>query len=131
MESNTPHEDKQTDNVNNEENITLNNKTDSGLDENIAGLLCYLFPACIIFLIIEKKNRFIRFHAFQAIFVAVAVILVSAVLSVIPFLGWIVLSLLSPATLVLMIFMMYKAYNKEMYKLPYVGDLAEKQVNNS
>src|SRR5438046_380558 len=52
---------------------------DIGLSQNIAGLLCYitLIPA-IIFLVIEpyNKNRFIRFHAFQSIFLSVAAVII-------------------------------------------------------
>ncbi len=51
------------------------NKTSSGMQQNVAGLLCYLFwwVTGIIFLIIEKDNKFVRFHAWQSIFTFAAV----------------------------------------------------------
>jgi len=54
-------------------------KTSTGLQENIAGLLCYVlgWVTGIIFLFIEKENKFVRFHAVQSI-------VVFGVLSIIP-----------------------------------------------
>ncbi|HIW34070.1 MAG TPA: DUF4870 domain-containing protein [Candidatus Paenibacillus intestinavium] len=105
-------------------------KTASGLDENLAGLLCYLFAFVtgIIFLLIEKENRFIRFHALQSIFTFAAIFVVSIVLNVIPLLGLIVSILLAPLSLILWIVLMVKAYQGKWFKLPLVGDLAEKQL---
>lgn len=106
-------------------------KQSTGLDQNIAGLLCYLcwFITGIIFLLIEKENRFIRFHAMQSIAVSVVLFVASIVLSFIPIIGWLIGLLLMPISLILWIFMMYKAYNGEHYKLPIVGDFSEKQIN--
>ena len=101
--------------------------TMSGLDENIAGLLCYLFSIIggIVFLIIEKENKFIRFHAMQAIFTFIVVVGLSLVLNIIPLIGFIVSLLMTPLIFILSIFLMYQAYQGKMYKLPYIGDLAE------
>lgn len=106
-------------------------KTSSGMEENVAGLLCYLagFITGIIFLFIEKENQFIRFHAMQSIALSVVMIVISIVLSFIPVIGWIVALFLPLAYLVLWIFMMWKAYQGEMYKLPVLGDFSEKQIN--
>jgi len=117
-----------------------------GLADNIAGLLCYFPPTAIIadivFLLVEpyNKNKFIRFHAFQSLFTAAAIICLSIVmwiavviLAMIPVLGWILAGLLwfvlFVGSLLLWIVMMIKAYQGQMYKLPYIGDLAEKQAN--
>lgn len=104
------------------------------MKQNIAGLLCYLagFITGIVFLIIEKENRFVRFHAIQSIAISVVLIVVSMVLSVslmmIPFVGAFIGWLLNVASLILWIILMVKAYNGEAYKLPVVGDFAEKQA---
>jgi len=109
----------------------------AGLTDNVAGVLVYLFIPAIIFLVTEpyNRNRFIRFHAFQSIFfyVAWSVLWVALVfVGAIPFLGWATL-LLSPLLwlggLILGILMAFKAYSGEMWKLPVVGDIAEKQAN--
>ena len=115
-----------------------------GLQDNIAGLLCYSpvgLIADIIFLVAEpyNRNRFIRFHAFQSLFtalavfaLAIAIMILGMVLAIIPVLGWIILLLLWVAfafgNLALWIMMMIKAYQMQMTKLPFVGDLAAKQA---
>lgn len=109
----------------------------SGLTDNVAGALAYvtIIPA-IAFLILEPYNRkrFIRFHSFQSIFFAVAWTALWVVLSFIvhiPFLGW-ATALLWPiiglAGFVLWLVMVLKAYQGQMFKLPVIGDMAEKQA---
>lgn len=105
-------------------------------------MLCYiLWPvACILFLLVGpyNRNKFVRFHAFQAIFLGLAGILVAiglqiltSILALIPILGWIVDVLawmvFSLVILALVIFLMYKAYNGEEYGLPVIGSLAVQQ----
>jgi uncharacterized membrane protein len=106
------------------------NKASTGLQPNLAGLLCYLagFVTGIIFLIIEKDNKFVRFHAMQSIFVFGGLFVLNIVLSFIPFIGWILIPFVGIAGLILWILLMFKAYNGETYKLPIVGDMAEKQL---
>jgi len=102
-----------------------------GLTDNVAGMLAYLFVPAIIFLVIEPYNRsrFIRFHAFQCLFLVIALTILHAVLWLIPFIGWTLSGLISLATLALVIVLMIKAYNGQMWKLPVIGDMAEKQAN--
>ena len=117
----------------------------SGMTNNVAGALCYILGIItgVIFLVIEpyKNNRFVRFHAFQSILFWAACfafwviwswVLVGMVFSV---LGWGLLSLLGTvfmvvrlAMLAAWLFLMYKAYNNEEYKLPIIGDIAAKQA---
>ncbi len=101
-----------------------------GIDENVEGLLCYLlgFITGILFLILEKDNRFVRFHAMQSTATFVILLVVSVVLGIIPFIGWVLSSLIGLIALVLWLLLMYKAFKGEKYKLPTVGDFAEKQV---
>lgn len=92
----------------------------------------------LVFFFIEKENRFVRFHAIQSIatFVAVFVLyivitIVTTILSfVIPFLGVITSLLLFPLSIVLWVVLMFKAYQGEYFKLPFIGDFAERQANN-
>ena len=115
----------------------------SGMADNVAGMLAYItiIPA-IIFLVVEpyNKNRFIRFHAWQNIFLHVAwvvcwiaLVILSMVLTFIPFLGHLVMFLLWMALaigiFVAWIVLLIKANQGQMYKLPVIGDLAEKQAN--
>jgi uncharacterized membrane protein len=102
-----------------------------GLEPNIAALLAYLLwiPA-ILWLVLEpfNKDRFIRFHSFQALFLGLAWIAISFVLAVIPILGWIILFFLPLVILVVAIVCAVKAYNKQWFKLPVIGEIAEKQA---
>jgi len=106
-------------------------KTSSGMDENVAGLLCYLvgFITGIIFLLLEKENRFVRYHALQSIFTFGALLVLNFVLGMIPILGWLLAILLAPVTFVLWIILMIKAYNGKWFKLPIAGNMAEKQLD--
>lgn len=113
----------------------------SGLAPNVASLLCYLcsFITGIIFLLIEKDNKDVRFHAWQAIFLGVgafviqiAVAILSAILgaisgalaTIVSLLG----TLISLGIFVIWIVAMVKAYQGQRWKIPFIGDLAEKQA---
>jgi len=89
-----------------------------------------IIPA-ILFLILEpyNKNRFVRFHAFQCIFLAVGLFVIQMVLAFIPIIGWLISLLVSLGTLALWIVLLIKAYGGQMFKLPVIGDMAEKQAN--
>ncbi|KKQ18658.1 MAG: hypothetical protein US94_C0046G0004 [Berkelbacteria bacterium GW2011_GWB1_38_5] len=95
-----------------------------GMDPKLAGLLCYIWIVGLVFLIISK-DKFVRFHALQSVILGVAFAVISSVVMFIPivnFFSWI----LWPLYMVLIIMMMIKAYAGEKYKLPIVGDFAEK-----
>ncbi len=101
-------------------------KTSTGLTENVAGLLCYIlgFITGILFILIEKENKFVRFHAMQSIILSIGLFVIQIALAMIPFLVMIS-SLVGLAGFILAIFLMYKAYQGEKYKLPVIGDIAE------
>jgi len=105
-------------------------KTGMGLEPNVAGLLCYIagWITGLVFFLMEKDNRFVRFHAMQSIVVFGALTVASIILSVIPIIGWIVGWLLGIVALVLWILLMVKAYQNQWYKLPWAGDFAEKHI---
>jgi uncharacterized membrane protein len=105
-------------------------KSSTGLEINLAALLTYLlgFITGIVFLIVEKESRFVRFHAMQSTIVFGALFVLNFVLGFIPVLGWIVSVLLFPVTVILWIILMIKAYQGEKFKLPIAGDMAEQQV---
>jgi uncharacterized membrane protein len=111
----------------------INEKTSTGLTPNVAGLLCYLFGwvSGLIFLLIEKESKFVRFHAIQSIAVYVVFFVLVLIFLFIPFIGWVIDILLYIAMLILWILLMYKAYQGEKFKLPIVGDFAEKQANQA
>lgn len=102
-----------------------------GLQDNIAGMLAYftIIPA-IVFLVLEpyNRNKFIRFHSFQCLFLSGALIVIHIVLGFIPIIGWIVSLLLSLATVIVWVLLVVKAYQGQKFKLPVIGDLAEQQA---
>ena len=102
--------------------------TDTGIKPNVAALFSYLlgFVTGLIFILIEKQNKFVRFHAMQSIVVFGALFLLNWFLSLIPAVGALISGLVSLASLVLWIVLMVKAYQGEQFKLPIAGELAEK-----
>ena len=103
-----------------------------GLSDNAAGMLAYItiIPA-IVFLVMEpySKSKFVRFHAFQCIFLTVAAIAIDIVLEFIPIIGWILIPFVGLATLIAAIICLLKANQGQKFKLPVIGDMAEKQAN--
>ena len=112
----------------------------SGLDSNVAGLLCYLFGwvSGLIFLLLDKRP-FVRFHAAQsiglsigAVAIAIAFWVITAILTVITGGLGVFLSLLFPLIVLgiflLMIVCMVKAFKNETFKLPVIGNIVEKMV---
>ncbi|MGA3069754.1 MAG: hypothetical protein ABSD43_06010 [Terracidiphilus sp.] len=110
----------------------------TGLSDNAASGLAYItiIPA-IIFLVVPPFNQkpIVRFHSWQSIFLCIGWIVIDVALHFIgriPFLGWPLL-FLSPlvglAFFILWLIVMIKAFNGQRFKIPVVGDLAEKQAN--
>lgn len=126
-------------------------ETGSGLDENIAGVLSYLFGflSGLIFFLVEKENQFVRFHAAQSmvfsglLFLAyVALSIVGTVISTVMFASTSTFLVGSIVSLViglvwlglivggfgLWIYLMVKAYRGETTRLPIAAGIADKLV---
>ena len=130
--------------------------TGSGLDPKIAGALSYIWIVGLIFFFIEKENKFIRFHAAQSlifgiansvlmmVLVVVGVILtfafgiggamiggiVGTLVSMVTWLIWLLFWLVALVMLIGVIFAAVKAYQGQMFKLPIIGNFAEKLAGN-
>jgi uncharacterized membrane protein len=115
--------------------------TSMGIAANVGGALTYVLGPItgIAFYLLEKDNRFVRYHAAQSITVGVVLIalsialsILSTVLAFVPVLGWIVALLLSlgvgVAAFVLWLMLMWKAYNGAEWETPVAGPLARKLV---
>jgi uncharacterized membrane protein len=104
-------------------------KSSTGMDANLAALLSYLlgFITGIVFFILEKDSKYVKFHAMQSILVSVAIMIINFILGLIPILGWILAFLISLASIILWIVLMIKAYKYTWFKLPVIGEIAEKQ----
>jgi uncharacterized membrane protein len=109
-------------------------KTDVGLEENVAGLLCYVlwWVSGIVFLILEPKNKFVRYHAMQSIVtfgIITAVLIVLSILGLIPFLGLvfdIISGIIGALAFILWLVLMVTAVQGKKFKLPWAGDQAER-----
>jgi uncharacterized membrane protein len=103
-------------------------KTSIGMSANVEALLSYLlgFITGIIFYLIEKENKFVRFHAMQSIVTFGGLWVLSMVLMIIPVIGWGIASLIYILEIILWIILMIKAYQGEYFKLPIAGEIAEK-----
>lgn len=104
-------------------------KTASGLDENVAGALCYSlgWVTGLLFFATEPKNPFVRFHAVQSMVVFGAACLAFIVCLTVPFLGWILSIFVFYGSAALWLVLMFKAYQGERFKLPVAGDVAEER----
>ncbi|MGD0785737.1 MAG: DUF4870 domain-containing protein [Sedimentisphaerales bacterium] len=115
-------------------------KSSTGMQPNVAALLCYVLGwiTGLIFFLIEKENKFVRFHAAQSLVVFGALtvlqialgifsgILVAIHLYVLVPVFTLLYPLIGLVGLILWIMLMVKAFQGEMFKLPIAGDMAEK-----
>jgi uncharacterized membrane protein len=113
----------------------------TGLAPHVAGALAYVLGPItgVIFLMIERENRFVRFHAAQSITVGIVLIAVSiglsllgTVLAFVPVLGWIAALLLTLVlgfgSFVLWIMLMWRASQGREWEVPVAGPLARRLV---
>ena len=117
-------------------------KSSTGLDANIAALLSYLLGwiGGLIFYLIEKESRYVRFHAMQSLLlngaIVIAVIALMIVNTMIAFISGTLAALFGLLWIVIFIgffaiaiICMIKAYQGQMFKLPVIGDMAANIVN--
>ena len=115
--------------------------TSTGLPANVAGALAYVLGPItgIIFYILEKDNRFVRFHAAQSIAVSIAMFIISfvlgmlgVVLGAVPFIGWLIAMLLSfgvsIVSFVLWLYLMWQAFQGKEWEAPFAGVFARRMM---
>ena len=98
-------------------------QSSTGLEENVAGFFCYLlgFVTGIVFLVVEKKSSFVKFHAKQSTITFLGLFVIILVMGWIPVLG----TLVWIFTLILWLILMIEALQGKRYSLPIVGKMAE------
>jgi uncharacterized membrane protein len=117
-------------------------QSSTGLDPKLAGLLCYILGIItgLIFFLIEKSNDVVRFHAAQSILFSGSMIVLWIVLTILQFvvmaisfsLGSIfslLTMLLGLAVFILWVVLLIKGYSGEKWKLPVIGDMAERMAS--
>ena len=107
------------------------NNSSTGLPENVAGALCYAlgFVTGLVFLLVERSSGFVRFHAMQSLMAFGLLAVAGLALQLIPALGSALGLVLNLFTVVLWIACMVQAWQGRRWKLPIVGDEAEKQAD--
>ena len=108
-------------------------QTQGGLSDTAAGAIAYLtFIPAVIFLVMEpyNRNKFVRFHAFQCIALTVVSVAAHIAVNFLPLIGLVISFALSLIFFVAWLICILKASKGEMYKLPVIGDFAEKQANS-
>ena len=105
-------------------------KSSTGMQANVAGLLAYVLGLVtgLVFFLIEKESKFVKFHAMQSIAFSLVMFAAGLILAFIPFVGQVGTALLNLTGLVVWVILMVKAYQGELFKLPVLGDFAEKQA---
>lgn len=107
--------------------------SDTGLDPKVSAMLAYLLGIVggIVFYAISKDS-YVRFHAMQSIFLWVAMVIIYFALlilsMVLPFL-WMINWVIYAGVFAIWVLLLVKAYQGERYKLPVIGDMAEKYSN--
>lgn len=103
----------------------------TGLQPNVAAGLSYLFwwVGGLVFFLIEKQNRFVRFHALQSLMFFAGISILSVVIGFIPFIG-LLSDLIWLVGFVGWIVLMIQGFQGKYYKLPVIGDYAEKYANS-
>ena len=101
-------------------------KSSTGLDEHVAGFLCYIlgFITGIVFLVVEKESRFVKFHAMQSTITFLGLFVISFIISWIPIINLLIYPIWI-LSLILWLVLMIKALQGKRYSLPIVGKMAE------
>jgi len=109
--------------------MTQQKSTGTGLQENVAGLLCYVlgWVTGILFLILEPNNKFIKFHAVQSIIVFGVIFIIDMIFIWV----YVVSLIIGILALILWVFLMYQAYQGKKYMVPIAGVYAEKMASGS
>jgi len=105
----------------------------TNLESNVAAALTYIIPPFtgILFYVVEKKDKFVRFHAFQSILFGIAAYIIWWVTRALMFVivGFALVPVVFMALTIFYALLMWKAYNNEKYELPILGKIAKEQAN--
>lgn len=98
-------------------------------EQHLYGATSYLlfFITGCIFLVLERDNKFVRFHAMQSIILFGSIFFLVLILQLLPW-GWLLGVFLSMSAGIIWLVLMWKALQGEMFQVPYFGDLAQKQL---
>jgi uncharacterized membrane protein len=103
----------------------------TGLPENVAAALSYLlgWVSGLIFLLVEQRSTFVRFHAMQSLMTFGGLAVIGLLLPFLPGLSTALAPILGLLSLILWILLIIKAWQGERYPLPWIGIQAQRQVD--
>lgn len=103
-------------------------KTMLDLTVNLKSTLCYALGwiTGIIFLVLEKENKQVRFHAIQSIITFLSINIATVILGIFPVIGPVLCALLGIAGFILWIVLLVKTYQGEKFIVPFAGEMAER-----
>jgi uncharacterized membrane protein len=104
-------------------------KTSTGMQPEVEALLSYVLGIIsgIVIFLIEKENKYVRFHALQSIFISIALMVIQTVLAI-TVVGVLLIPFVGLVGLVLWVLLMIKSWQGERFKVPMIGDWAEKSA---
>jgi uncharacterized membrane protein len=105
-------------------------ETSLGLDENLEALAAYVLTwlTGIILILLEKKSKFVKYHALQSTITFLPLQIASMFFALIPIFGFFLAGIIGLITIILWIVCMVKAYQGEWFKVPIVGEIVEKKI---
>jgi uncharacterized membrane protein len=105
-------------------------KAGSGFEPHLAAAIAYAGGAItgIVMLVLEKQDRFVRFHAMQSTVAFLSIAVLHFILLGVPLIGRALYGPFIVGVALLWVFLIVNAFQGKMYKLPYIGDFAEQQI---
>ena len=109
-----------------------NSQKPYNLEPNVEAAMSYLLGPItgVMVYLLEKENKFVRFHAMQSIIFSVVVFIAMqlATFSIALLIGILLVPVVSVGSFIVWLMLMYKAYNNEEWELPYIGKIAKDQI---
>jgi len=104
--------------------------TKLGIEENKVAALSYagLWISGIVLLLIEKENRFVRFHAMQSVLVFLPLSLLVLFIAWVPYVGWVLADFIGFPSMFLVVLFAFMAYRGMKFKIPFIGRYAYRLI---
>ena len=101
-------------------------KTSIGLPENVVAALTYAvgWVSGFVFLLLERNNKFVRFHAMQSVLIFMPIVLFIYLVGWIPYIGWLIADGVGMTAMLILVIGMYMAYRGSKFKIPIIGKIA-------
>jgi uncharacterized membrane protein len=108
----------------------IDSGSSTGLNSHLAAVLAYLFGCIsgIVLLLVERRDQYVRFHAMQSTLTFLALLVATLIVGSVPVVGRLLTGLLTFAACIVWLVLMFKAFTGQRYRLPYIGEVADRQI---